>query len=107
MKRAPTLEATHSISHRSQLMRQRARSAWLFLIPMLLVLAGVAGWALSRTNWVGFTDATLTDLDARQWVGFANYLSVLHMPSGRVIYDGLLVDPVWWRAVWNTVRFTV
>ena len=29
------------------------------------------------------------------------------MPSGRVIYDGLLVDPVWWRAVWNTVRFTL
>jgi len=24
-----------------------------------------------------------------------------------VIYDGLLVDPVWWRAVWNTVRFTL
>src|SRR3954470_4221015 len=74
---------------------------------MLLVLAGIAGWPLIRTIYFGFTDASLTDFDARQWVGFANYLSVLQMPSGRVIYDGLLVDPVWWRAVWNTVRFTV
>jgi len=48
MKLAPALEATHSSNHRSQLMRQRARSACLLLIPMLLVLAGVAGWPLSR-----------------------------------------------------------
>src|SRR5690606_3506569 len=42
-----------------------------------------------------------------QWVGFENYLSVTTLKSGRVIYDGLLVDPIWWRAVWNTIRFTV
>src|SRR4051794_35534449 len=108
MKRThPALEATHPISHRSQLMRQRERSAWRFLIPMLLVLAGIAGWPLIRTIYFGFPDATLTYFDARQWVGFANYFSVFSMPSGRVIYDGLLVDPVWWRAVWNTVRFAV
>ncbi|AZO13161.1 MULTISPECIES: sugar ABC transporter permease [unclassified Mesorhizobium] len=87
-------------------MRQRVRSAWLFLAPMLLVLAAVAGWPLIRTIYFSFTDASLADLEARQWVGFDNYFSVLSMPSGRVIYDGLLVDPVWWRAVWNTVRFT-
>ncbi|TGV73677.1 sugar ABC transporter permease, partial [Mesorhizobium sp. M00.F.Ca.ET.158.01.1.1] len=28
----------------SRLMRQRVRSAWLFLAPMLLVLAAAAGW---------------------------------------------------------------
>lgn len=89
----------------STLMRQRARSAWIFLAPMLIVLAAVAGWPLMRTIYFGFTNASLSDLEARKWVGFANYLSVLTMPSGRVIYDGLLVDPVWWRAVWNTVRF--
>ncbi|RUX80563.1 sugar ABC transporter permease [Mesorhizobium sp. M7A.F.Ca.CA.001.07.2.1] len=91
----------------SPLTAQRVRSAWLFLAPMLLVLAGAAGWPLARTVYFSFTDASLADLDARQWVGFANYFSVLHMPSGRTLYDGLLVDPVWWRAVWNTVRFTV
>ncbi|TPL97878.1 sugar ABC transporter permease [Mesorhizobium sp. B2-3-11] len=88
-------------------MRQRVRSAWLFLAPMLLVLAAAAGWPLARTVYFSFTDASLSDLDARQWVDLANYVSVLRMPSGRIIYDGLLLDPVWWSAVWNTVRFAV
>ncbi|WP_084508199.1 sugar ABC transporter permease [Mesorhizobium sp. WSM3224] len=74
---------------------------------MLFVLAVVAVWPFLRTVYYSFTDASLADLDARQWVGFDNYFSVLSMPSGRVLYDGLLVDPVWWRAVWNTVRFAV
>ncbi len=102
-----TLEITEPAAGRSQLMRQRARSAWLFLAPMLIVLAAVAGWPLMRTIYFSFTDASLADLEANRWIGFANYFSVLQLPSGRVIYDGLLVDPVWWRAVWNTVRFTV
>lgn len=91
----------------SLLARQRVRSAWLLLAPMLIVLAAVAGWPLMRTIYFGFTDASLADLEARRWVGFANYFSVVQMPSGRVVYDGLLADPVWWRAVWNTVRFAV
>ncbi|TGQ17907.1 MULTISPECIES: sugar ABC transporter permease [unclassified Mesorhizobium] len=74
---------------------------------MLFVLAVVAGWPFLRTVYYSFTDASLADLDARQWVGFDNYFSVLRLPSGRLLYDGLLVDPVWWRAVWNTVRFAV
>ncbi|MGX8012689.1 carbohydrate ABC transporter permease [Mesorhizobium sp. ORM8.1] len=88
-------------------MRQRVRIAWLFLAPMLVVLAAVAGWPLLRTVYYSFTDASLADLDARQWVGFDNYFSVLRLPSGRLLYDGLLADPVWWRAVWNTMRFAV
>ncbi|MDG4896422.1 sugar ABC transporter permease [Mesorhizobium sp. WSM4976] len=74
---------------------------------MLFMLAAVAGWPFLRTVYYSFTDASLADLDARQWVGFDNYFSVLRLPSGRLLYDGLLVDPVWWRAVWNTVRFAI
>lgn len=96
-----------SAARRSSLARQRVRSAWLFLAPMLLVLAAVAGWPLLRTVYYSFTDASLADLDARQWVGFDNYFAVLRLPSGRLLYDGLLADPVWWRAVWNTLRFAV
>jgi trehalose/maltose transport system permease protein len=91
---------------RSQLMRQRVRSAWIFLIPMLLVLAAVAGWPLLRTIYFGFTNTSLADFDNHQWIGFDNYFSVLTLPSGKTIYSGLLVDPVWWRAVGNTVRFS-
>src|SRR6478736_60070 len=107
MAQAELTLAALPVARRSQLMRQRVRSAWLFLLPMLVVLAAVAGWPLLRTIYFGFTNTSLADFENRQWVGFANYLTVLKMPSGRVIYDGLLVDPVWWRAVWNTVKFTL
>lgn len=76
------------------LMHQRRRAAWLFLLPMLVVLAGVAGWPLFRTVFFSFTDATLATLDGFQGVGLDNYL-------------WLMRDPVWWRAVWNTLVFTV
>ncbi|MDD3761895.1 MAG: sugar ABC transporter permease [Nevskiales bacterium] len=76
----------------SRLRRQRIRSAWLFLAPMLVVLAMVAGWPLARTVWLGFTDATFGAADRAQWVGLNNY-----------VY--LLQDPDWWGAVWNTVLF--
>ncbi|SON57373.1 Trehalose transport system permease protein SugA [Hartmannibacter diazotrophicus] len=89
----------------SELGRQRIRSAWLFLAPMLLILALVAGWPLLKTIWFGFTDAKLDTVDTASFVGFDNYLRVLHLPSGRTVYRGLLVDQAWWHAVWNTVRF--
>jgi trehalose/maltose transport system permease protein len=77
----------------SRLTRQRIRSAWLFMAPMLIVLALVAGWPLLRTMWFGFTDANLSDLQAAEFVGFVNYYY-------------LLTDPDWWSAVRNTLVFT-
>ncbi len=92
---------------RSDLLRQRTRSAQLFLIPMIVALAIVAGWPLIRTIYFSFTDASLTNMGEAKWVGFKNYLSWVQLKSGRTIYSGLLVDPAWWNAVWNTVRFAV
>jgi trehalose/maltose transport system permease protein len=77
----------------SRLTRQRIRSAWLFMAPMLVVLALVAGWPLLRTMWFGFTDANLSDLQAAEFIGFVNYYY-------------LLTDPDWWNAVRNTLVFT-
>src|SRR4051794_5590562 len=76
------------------LVRRRAFTAWTFLAPMLVVLALVAGWPLIRTILLGFTDAGLGDFAESQFVGFANY-------------RGLASDPAWWRAVVNTLAFTV
>jgi trehalose/maltose transport system permease protein len=73
---------------------RRRRSAWLFLAPMLLVLAGVAVWPLLRTVAFSFNDAYLSDLAGWQFVGLSNY-------------QYLAQDPRWWRAVGNTVIFTV
>jgi len=80
-----------------RLTRSRTRSAWLFLAPMLIVLALVAAWPLLRTIWLGFTDTSLDNLDKAKWVGFENYTSQY----------GLLKDKVWWLAVKNTLWFTL
>ena len=87
------------------LLQQRQRAAFWFLAPMLAALFCVAAWPLLRTVWFSFTDTSLNDLYGGEWIGFDNYLSVRTLESGRVIYRGTLVDPAWWNAVWNTVRF--
>jgi trehalose/maltose transport system permease protein len=79
----------------------------MFLAPTLLILAIVAGWPLFRTIYFSFTNASLNDLGDAQFVGFDNYLSWVTLKSGRTVYRGLLADPVWWNAVWNTAKFTV
>lgn len=76
----------------------RVRSARLFLLPMLVVLAMVAGWPLLRTIWFSFTDAQLGAFSEAQFVGLANFWD----PEGY----GLLQDPTWWQAVRNTLVFT-
>lgn len=73
-------------------MTQRARTAWLFLSPTLIILALVAGWPLLKTILYSFTDASLIDPSAAKFVGVDNY-----------VY--LLLDEHWWAAVWNTVIF--
>jgi len=87
------------------LSQQRQRAAFWFLAPMLAALFFVAAWPLLRTIWFSLTDTLLSDLYGGEWIGFDNYLSIRTLESGRVIYRGTLVDPAWWNAVWNTVRF--
>ncbi|CAN7607683.1 carbohydrate ABC transporter permease [Pararhizobium sp. LjRoot238] len=91
----------------SDLRAQRVRSAWMFLAPTLFVLAIVAGWPLIRTIYFSFTNASLTNLSGAEFVGFKNYLSWVTLKSGRTIFSGLLADPAWWGAVWNTLKFTL
>jgi trehalose/maltose transport system permease protein len=90
------------VTRASELTRQKIRSAWLFLAPMLIVLAIVAGWPLLRTIWFGFTNARLGEIGEARFIGFGNYLIYA---DGE--WDGLLVDPAWWRAVANTLRFAI
>jgi trehalose/maltose transport system permease protein len=91
----------------SDLSAQRTRSAWIFLAPTLLVLAMVAGWPLIRTIYFSLTNATLNNLAGAEFIGFSNYLTWITLQSGRTVWRGLLVDPAWWGAVWNTLRFTL
>lgn len=73
---------------------QRAQVAWLFLAPMLAALLFIAAWPLLRTVFFSLTDANLSDLTAWKFVGVTNYFY-------------LFQDPLWWRAVGNTLLFTV
>ncbi|MBB2682866.1 UNVERIFIED_ORG: trehalose/maltose transport system permease protein [Rhizobium etli] len=91
----------------TELRSERVRSAWMFLAPTLLILAIVAGWPLFRTIYFSFTNASLNDLGNAQFVGFSNYLSWVTLKSGRTVFRGLLADPVWWKAVWSTAKFTL
>lgn len=81
------------VEQKSYLTRQRIRSAWMFLTPMIIVIVAVAGWPLARTIYFSFTDATLSDIDAHRFIGFSNFAY-------------LLQDPEWWIAVKNTLVFT-
>jgi len=90
------------MAHYSQLSRHRIRTAWLFLIPMLVTLVAVAGWPLLRTFWFSLTDASLDPSTPTRFIGFENYLVNY---NGQ--WFGLLVDRLWWQSVWNTLYFTV
>ncbi len=79
-----------------------ARMPWLLLAPLLIALAAVAAWPLARTIWFSLTDASLSDLTDARFVGLENYLAYDH--GG---WMGVLADPLWWRAVGNTLWFVL
>jgi len=87
------------------LSQQRQRAAFWFIAPMLAALFCVAAWPLMRTIWFSLTNTALSDLYGGEFIGFDNYLSLRVLESGRWVWRGTLVDPAWWNAVWNTVRF--
>jgi trehalose/maltose transport system permease protein len=91
----------------SELMKSRVAAAMWFLVPMLVALAIVAGWPLLRTIYFSLTNTSLNNLYGGDFIGFKNYLSWTTLKSGRTVFSGLLVDPAWWNAVGNTLRFAV
>jgi trehalose/maltose transport system permease protein len=74
---------------------QRVRLAWWLVLPLLLVLAMVAGWPLGRTIWFSLTDAHLSRLAEWRFVGLSNYVGD----------NGVLFDHGWWQSVGNTLLF--
>ena len=93
----------------SALTRRNIQAAWIFLTPMLVVLAFVAAWPLLRTIYFSFTDASLSSVGTGDYgfVGFNNFLEWFDYGDGTGEWFGLLADPDWGNAVWNTVWFTL
>lgn len=81
-------------------MHTRRRTAWLFVTPMLVVLALVALWPLLRTILFSFTDAELGYLADYRFVGLENYLT-----RDSAGWYGLLADRLFWKALGNTLAF--
>src|SRR5690348_12580099 len=75
---------------------------WTLIAPLLLALTLAAGWPLARSIWLSLTDASLAGIASPHFVGLRNYLAY-----ADGIWFGVLADPDWWRAVINTLAFTL
>ncbi|GGX48643.1 carbohydrate ABC transporter permease [Saccharospirillum salsuginis] len=94
--------AARFFNHRDlSLMQRRARSAWLLVAPALILLFSVAAWPLLRTFYYSLTDASLNAPGEAAFIGLSNYLDM-----GGDFAFGVLADPLWWRAVTNTLLFS-
>ncbi len=74
---------------------RRARTAWLFLAPSLIVVLLVAGYPLFRTIELSLTQTNLLQFPLK-----SHYVGLLN-------YKYLFQDAQWWRSVRNTIIFTV
>jgi trehalose/maltose transport system permease protein len=74
--------------------RKRAASAWLFLLPALLVMAFIAVYPLAYTFYLSFTNARLGSSTPTKFIGLRNY-------------SDLATDQSFRDAVVVTVMFTV
>lgn len=56
-------------------------TAWLFLTPALVLLAGMLLYPIVYTLWVSVSDFDLASFQPTGWVGMRNYTAVLHDPG--------------------------
>jgi trehalose/maltose transport system permease protein len=72
----------------------QTRTAWLLLLPTILVVLAVAMVPLAQTIWYSFTNARLASVRPTEFVGLKNYRFLIH-------------DTAFRDAIWTTVKFTV
>ena len=72
----------------------QTRTAWLLLLPTIVVVLAVAMVPLAQTIWYSFTNARLASIKPTDYVGLKNYRF-------------LMQDTAFRDAIWTTVKFTV
>ncbi|GAP37946.1 sugar ABC transporter permease [Piscinibacter sakaiensis] len=87
-------------------MQDRRRTAWLFLAPMLILMALVAGWPLARSVWFSFTETNINDISASHFVGLANYVGEFGLFGNPNEADGFWSGD-WGVSIANTFQFAV
>jgi len=76
------------------LRQQDARTAWLLLLPSLLVILGVTLYPVISTFLLSFFNAPIGINQVRTFIGFGNYLDMLH-------------DQTFWETIERTLYFTI
>ena len=87
-------------------MNDRRRIAWTFLLPMLLLMALVAGWPLARSIWFSFTETNINDLSASRFVGLANYFGEFGLFFNPNYNEGFWASD-WGVSIGNTCKFAI
>ncbi|MGA7670881.1 MAG: sugar ABC transporter permease [Nitrolancea sp.] len=72
----------------------QTRTAWLLLLPTIVVVLAVAMVPLAQTIWYSFTNARLASIKPTDYIGLKNYRF-------------LVQDTAFRDAIWTTVKFTV
>lgn len=85
-------------------MSTKTRTAWTFLAPMLVVLALVALWPLTRSVWFSFTDANINDPSAAAFVGWDNYFGEYGLFNNPNHTEGFWASD-WGVSIRNTLKF--
>lgn len=85
------------------LAESRARVAMWMMLPMLIVLALVAGYPLFRTIYLSFFEYNINSAAPPKFIGLENYWFTNEEGVGL----GILQTPEWWQSVWNTSKFTI
>jgi trehalose/maltose transport system permease protein len=87
-------------------MKNRVRVAWTFLIPMMVLMAVVAGWPLARSIWFSFTDTNINNISEYTFVGLDNYFSEWGL-FGMSVFSADFWDTDWGTSIRNTFQFSV
>jgi len=87
-------------------MNDRTRVAWTFLVPMLVLMALVAGWPLARSIWFIFTETNINDISASRFVGLANYVGEFGLFANPNYTEGFWASD-WGISIANTFKFAI
>ena len=87
-------------------MNDRTRVAWAFLVPMLVLMALVAGWPLARSIWFSLTETNINDISASRFVGLSNYVGEFGLFFNPNYTDGFWASD-WGVSIANTFKFSI
>lgn len=87
-------------------MNDRTRVAWAFLVPMLVLMALVAGWPLARSIWFSLTETNINDISASRFVGLSNYFGEFGLFANPNYTEGFWASD-WGISIANTFKFSI